>query len=229
MTTEVLFPPGLPIVEEPRLQGFNDRMVRGTRPALDALLALFAAAQEQRLPLIVVSSYRSYEAQRRIWTDKFNGVRPILDDRGNALSCFGSEEERCEAMTRWSAPPGLSRHHWGTDFDIFLRRPVEEGYQLRLTPDEFAAGGICHALDSWLASDAPQFGFHRPYCGRSPAGVGQEPWHISYRPQADSIRSNVTAESLLRLWDKHPFPGSDWAKRHVNRLISQFLQPEGDR
>ena len=35
----------------------------------------------------------------------------------------------CDAILLWSALPGASRHHWGTDFDVFDRAAVPPDYR----------------------------------------------------------------------------------------------------
>ena len=40
---------------------------------------------------------------------------------------------------RWSAIPGSSRHHWGTDLDVYDAAAVTPDYQVQLTPQEWKA------------------------------------------------------------------------------------------
>ncbi|NIM47861.1 MAG: D-alanyl-D-alanine carboxypeptidase family protein, partial [Gemmatimonadales bacterium] len=85
---------------------------------------------------------------------------------------------------RWSALPGASRHHWGTDLDVYDLAARPEGYEVELIPEEVDAGGMFGPLHEWLdgriAADAA-FGFFRPY-ERDRQGVAPERWHLSYAP-----------------------------------------------
>ncbi|SPY94009.1 D-alanyl-D-alanine carboxypeptidase [Proteus mirabilis] len=67
------------------------------------------------------SFIRSFERQLAIWNGKFEGTRPVLDAESQPIDIQTlSEGQRCEAILKWSALPGASRHHWGTEID-FLR------------------------------------------------------------------------------------------------------------
>ena len=57
----------------------------------------------------IISSYRSYSHQKRIWDNKY-----IKFTREEKLS----PEKAIEKIIEYSTIPGTSRHHWGTDFDI---------------------------------------------------------------------------------------------------------------
>ena len=73
--------------------------------------------------------------------------------------------ELAQAILRWSALPGASRHHWGTDFDIYDRRAMPEGYQIQLTPDEVEGAGLFAPMHNWLDDflNSDQTHFYRPY------------------------------------------------------------------
>ena len=46
--------------------------------------------------------------------------------------------------------PGTSRHHWGTDLDIWDAAAVEPDYALRLSPAEYVADGVFSAMTQWM-------------------------------------------------------------------------------
>ena len=78
----------------------------------------------------------------------------------------------------YSALPGASRHHFGTDLDIYDTRPIDDDYQLQLTPDEYST--MAHLLSlRWLEHNLEKYGFYRPY-QEYKGGVAPEPWHISH-------------------------------------------------
>ena len=37
-------------------------------------------------------------------------------------------------ILEWSALPGASRHHWGSEFDVFDLAALPEGYRVQLLP-----------------------------------------------------------------------------------------------
>ena len=63
----------------------------------------------------------------------------------------------------WSALPGASRHHWGTDFDVYDKAKIEStGKKLELIPEEYEDNGPCALLSQWLFNNAEKFGFYFP-------------------------------------------------------------------
>jgi LAS superfamily LD-carboxypeptidase LdcB len=150
--------------------------------ALAPLLALADEAREAGVAFKVVSSYRSFDQQLAIWNAKVSGSRAILTKDNQTLDPANcSPEALIEAIMYYSALPGASRHHWGSEFDIFPSAALESDYQVQLTPEEFATGGIASELGCWLNQTLPHHGFFRPY-ERYQQGVAQEPWHLSYQP-----------------------------------------------
>ena len=141
----------------------------------------YAAAQDG-FDLQLVSGYRSFERQAAIWRAKLSGLRPVFDARQqkidlNALQGFA----KLEAVLLYSALPGASRHHWGTDFDLYDAAAVDRDYQVQLLEHEYQAGGPFAPMCAWLKVHAIEFGFFLPY-RQYRGGVAAEPWHLSYLP-----------------------------------------------
>lgn len=157
--------------------------------------------------LAVASSYRSYDRQRLIWNGKASGERPVHDDHGAPVAVLDlTPIERVQAIMRFSAVPGSSRHHWGTDLDIYDAQAVPAGYQLQLSPQEVAAGGPFDALHRWLdarMAAGESHGFYRPY-DVDRGGVAPERWHLSYAPLAALYGGQLSVELLERCWDSDP-------------------------
>ena len=83
------------------------------------LMALVNAADTAGFQLEIASGFRDFSRQLLIWNNKFSGQRTMLDSHSQPLDPSRlSDEEKLFAILRWSALPGTSRHHWGTDFDI---------------------------------------------------------------------------------------------------------------
>jgi LAS superfamily LD-carboxypeptidase LdcB len=151
--------------------------------AARAFLALRAAAALDGLDLAPASSFRDFDRQLTIWNDKFLGRRPLLDRDGRALDpALMSETDLVHAVLHWSALPGASRHHWGTEIDVIDRKALLHGQLAELVPAEYAADGVFAKLGQWLAAgNAEGYGFFRPY-DRDRGGVQPEPWHLSFAP-----------------------------------------------
>jgi LAS superfamily LD-carboxypeptidase LdcB len=141
--------------------------------------ALVAAAAKAGIELAAVSAYRSFAQQEAIWNAKWRGERPVLNRAGESVEMARlNDGERVAAILAWSALPGASRHHWGTEFDIIDRAALPKGYVVQLVPREYAAGGPFEKLGRWLDEHLERHGFHRPY-RRDLGGVAPEPWHLS--------------------------------------------------
>ena len=163
-------------------------------------LAMRDAAARAGIELDVSSAFRDFDAQLAIWNRKFRGERPLLDRAGNALDCAAlSEDERIDAILLWSALPGASRHHWGSDFDVIDRAAMPPGYRVQLVHDEYRAGGVFERLSAWLDENLERFACFRPY-DRDRGGVQPEPWHVSHAevsvPAIRTLSVEVVAEAL---------------------------------
>lgn len=158
------------------------------------LLSLKAAAATDGIDLQIVSAFRDLDAQLRIWNMKYRGERTLYDRAGNVRDHAALEaRELIEGILCWSALPGASRHHWGSDVDLIDRAAVPPDYRYQLLPEEFSSGGVFHALNEWLDANAARFGFFRPYAEYS-GGVYPEPWHLSHTQSATSALQQLTQD-----------------------------------
>lgn len=169
-----------------------------------AFAVLQTAARQSGFELAIASSFRPYSRQLAIWNGKVDGTRPVHDDAGRAVSMAQlSEQEQLHAILRFSAIPGTSRHHWGTDLDVFDAAAVSPGYQLQLSPQEVAPGGLFDPLHCWLdermAAGESQ-GFYRPYA-IDRGGVAAERWHLSYAPLSIDCAQRCDSALLADCWD----------------------------
>ncbi|HEY5265115.1 MAG TPA: M15 family metallopeptidase, partial [Steroidobacteraceae bacterium] len=91
-------------------------------------LNLRRAASADGFDLWPASSFRDFARQLAIWNGKFSGERPLLDASGQAIDAAAlSPADRITAILLWSALPGASRHHWGTDVDFIDRNATAPG------------------------------------------------------------------------------------------------------
>jgi LAS superfamily LD-carboxypeptidase LdcB len=147
-----------------------------------AFLAMRDVAARAGIDLQAASSFRDFDQQVAIWNAKWCGERALLDRRGQPLEFAAlPEAERVDAILCWSAIPGGSRHHWGSDIDVIDRAAVPEGYKVRLVEPEYGEGGVFANLTRWLDGNMRRFGFFRPF-RQDRGGVSPEPWHLSYAP-----------------------------------------------
>lgn len=149
--------------------------------------------------LSVASGFRDFERQLFIWNNKAAGTRPILDSSGNPLNRDElTDTEAVFAILRWSALPGASRHHWGTDFDVIDAAALTPGYQVQLTVAETEGQGVFAAFHNWLQLYlGAQHDFFKPYA-EDTGGVAVEPWHLSFAPVAREFQK-AHSMALLRV------------------------------
>ena len=116
--------------------------------AAAAWARLKAAAEEDRIELLLISGFRSYAHQRSIIERKLAS--------GDTL----------ESILRVNAAPGFSEHHTGRAVDIGTPGcpPLSEDFE---RTSAFA----------WLTSHASRLGFRLSYPRQNPHGVIYEPWH----------------------------------------------------
>ncbi len=156
----------------------------------DAFVRMHEAARKDGIRLVIVSATRNFNAQKRIWERKWTGIRRV--DGQDLAQTVPDPIDRARIILRYSAMPGTSRHHWGTDIDI---NSVENAYF------ESPEGRKVYA---WLAANARDFGFCQPYTAKGndrPRGYEEEPWHWSYCPIARHYLQQYVQKSHLR---RHP-------------------------
>lgn len=191
--------------------------------AVAPFLNLRRAALADGFDLVPLSSFRDFSRQLAIWNGKFSGERPMVDASGRPIDANElSPLERIEAILLWSALPGASRHHWGTDIDLIDARATAPGYQVQLTPQEFAPRGPYAALGAWLEANAGRFGFFRPFRGER-SGVRPEPWHFSFAPLAENARRALTAAVLHEAISAAPILGKDQVLAQLDALHARYV------
>jgi LAS superfamily LD-carboxypeptidase LdcB len=163
---------------------------------VEPFLALRAAAATDGIDLLPVSSFRDFSRQLAIWNGKCRGERALRGRDGQLLDATLLDEDALvDAILQWSALPGTSRHHWGTDLDVIDGTVLPPGYRVQFIPGEYAADGVFSVLSRWLDAHAEGFGFYRPY-GSYRGGVQPEPWHLSHAETAESALAQFSVEVL---------------------------------
>ena len=191
--------------------------------AVRPFLNLRRAALADGIDLAPVSSFRDFDRQLTIWNAKFSGERPMYDAAGGKLDPASlAPRERIEAILLWSALPGASRHHWGTDIDVIDGKVSTERYPDKLTRAAFAQDGPFAALDEWLELHAARFGFFRPFQGMR-SGVQAEPWHLSFAPIAEKARQRLSLQVLRDAIASAPLLGKETILQHLQELHARYV------
>ncbi len=147
--------------------------VWGHKDAVEAFVRMAEAAAANGYQLKVVSAFRSFEDQKKIWEDKWTGVTRV--EGGKLPDSVPDPTARAIKILEFSSMPGTSRHHWGTDFDL---NSLNNAY--------FNTRDGKRIYD-WLTAHAGQYGFCQVYSPKGkerPTGYEEEKWHWSYMPVA---------------------------------------------
>jgi len=166
--------------------------------AYSAFLKMKQAAYSSGIDLKVVSSFRSFQSQQRIFERKYI---KYTDEQN--LSPF----KAIDKIIEYSTIPGTSRHHWGTDIDLI------DGYRAIdgdvLVPEKFEEGGPYNDFLTWMTENSNSFGYHLVYTKSAKRrGFKYEPWHYSYAPISKPMLECFRGENIVQLLQKEQFEGS---------------------
>lgn len=187
-----------------------------------ALSKMVTAAARDNIDIKVCSGFRDFHRQMQIWNNKASGTRPVLDSHSKPVELSNkSANEIIELILLWSALPGTSRHHWGTDVDLFDANQIDQN-KLQLIPSEYESGGPCSNLYQWLLIHASSFGFYFPFqLGLS--GVSPEPWHLSYFPVANTILDSFELETLRQIITESEITFRDELLYRLEPLVQNYV------
>jgi LAS superfamily LD-carboxypeptidase LdcB len=197
-------------------------------PTVAAFSGLVEASRQQGFELAIASAHRNFQRQLLIWNEKAAGLRPVLDEAGNELDFdMLDKRQRVFAMLRWSALPGTSRHHWGSDIDVYDAAALTAEYRVQLCPGECSAGGVFSELHRWLdesISEGRSCGFYRPFdidCG----GVAPEPWHLSFAPEARKFERQLNYRQLHGWLAQQPIALKQTVLANFEEIFRRFIAP----
>ncbi|WER23991.1 M15 family metallopeptidase [Providencia stuartii] len=192
--------------------------------ATKAFLAMQQAAARAGFKLQSASAFRDFSRQQLIWNEKFSGKRPVLDKQSQPLDItLLTEGELCEAILHWSALPGASRHHWGTEIDVYDPLRLPAGQSLQLEPWEYESGGYFAELNQWLSDNMATYYFYRPFTAKD-AGVAYEPWHISYWPLSHEAEQLLTPEVIKTVLQQEDILGHDWLLANLEYVFNRYIK-----
>lgn len=165
---------------------------------LEAFARMQSAADTDDIDLNIASATRNFDYQKDLWDKKWKNFSAL------------DGEDRFEKILEYSAVPGTSRHHWGTDIDIndatpeyFETEKGEEVYQ-------------------WLVTNAPLFGFCQTYNKKNeerPTGYNEEKWHWSYLPLSRTFMEQY--KNLIKDEDIKGFMGDGYSPKF--NLINDYV------
>lgn len=202
--------------------------VRRLHPiVLKDFIVLRDRCADNGIQLAIASSYRSFDQQLTIWNQKMRGERPVYDKHANIIDITGMPDiEKISHLLRWSALPGCSRHHWGSDLDVYDLAAMPEGYQLQLVPEEYASGGPFERLgalfERWFRDQEGYAGFYRPYAVDA-GGVSYEPWHISHSLVADAHLQVLSPALVRKYLAKVDIVGKDVILQNFDEIWQKFV------
>ena len=183
------------------------------KEAYDAFLKMKAAAAQSGIDIQVVSSYRNYAHQNRIWERKYKR----FTDQGL------SPQEAIEKIIAYSTIPGTSRHHWGTDLDIIDGSQPTSGDVL--VPSKFHEDGPFCKLKEWMDSHSEDFGFYLVYTeDEDRKGFKYEPWHYSYAPLSKTYLKDYRTLDIKKRLEEEKLMGSEhFNEDFINSYISENI------
>lgn len=187
-----------------------------------AFKSMAEKAEDAGIKLAICSAHRPFERQLAIWNAKASGKRAVLDANELPVNIQGlSDDAIVDLILLWSALPGASRHHWGTDLDVFDAAQIDVK-ALRLVEAEYVQGGPCAKLHAWLVENAHDFGFYFPFqLGQS--AVSPEPWHISYFPVAQLLLPQFDRAELAILLENSDMLLKDAVLARLDNLIDEYV------
>ena len=182
-----------------------------------------AAAKKDNIDLYIASGWRSFERQLQIWNNKFLARTSVKSLSGEIINISQlNEKEKINAILTYSALPGASRHHWGTDIDVYAPNLLPPSNQLQLEPWEYSQTGPFALLSTWLEQHCDSYGFYFPYdCYRG--GIAHEPWHLSYAPLADKYQQQFSKELLITAIQNAPIEGKMTIINNIDDIYEKFI------
>lgn len=187
---------------------------------------LFASEMKvEGFTLEIASAFRDYERQCLIWNEKVEGKRPLLDREGNTLNIKNlTEKEILYTILSWSALPGCSRHHWGTDLDLYDSSAISPDYKLKLENDEYLTGPFAKMnlhLQKYLIPNK-FFPFFRPYNSKH-LGVMQELWHYSHKKLGKQFYKDYTFSIFIKNLKESNFHLRELAQKEAHIIYTNYF------
>ncbi len=151
------------------------------------------AAKKDSVTILIHSGARNFKDQKELWEYRWVTIRKDTSEKKNKIAL--EVLQKC-------AMPSTSRHHWGTDIDIFFQSGNKYFDTLEGKKQY-----------QWMKKNAHKFGFHQVYTNKKTTkrnGYEEEKWHWSYIPIANKYTKKYA--QLIGYKDITGFKGCDLAK-----------------
>lgn len=201
--------PGISLAQDPmfsitELMGkediplFGDKGSQLREEPYEAFTQMKKAAYSDGIDLKIVSGYRDFYRQRTIWEGKF--ARYTEDNEMKPLDAI-------DKIIEYSTIPGTSRHHWGTDMDIYDGYRKTNGGDI-LVPGNYEGDGPFADLKRWMDEHASKYDFYLVYTNEPKRrGFKYEPWHYSYAPLSVPMLTEFRKKNIMALLGKEDIDG----------------------
>ena len=163
-------------------------------------IEMHQAANKDSISIIINSGARNFYAQKSIWDRKWRAIKRKKKKDTSNLN-IENKKIALEILLK-CAMPSTSRHHWGTDIDIFYQSGNEYF-------DTLEGKKQYH----WMKKNAHKFGFQQVYTDKNKTqrrGYEEEKWHWSYVPIANKYTKKYA--QLISYNDITGFNGSNLAE-----------------
>jgi len=183
------------------------------KDAHHAFRQLCDAAAQDNIHIKVVSSYRDYAHQNRIWERKYK-----------KYSAQGlSPQDAIQKIIEYSTIPGTSRHHWGTDIDL-VDDNAPQPKDVLLAKHFHGDGPFCK-FKEWMDLHAKDFGFYLVYtASKDRKGFKYEPWHYSYAPLSVPMLKAYQKLDLKKTLQQQQLLGSAYfSTEFINAYIAENI------
>ena len=171
--------------EKITLYGSTYKLQKEASISLDEMIK---DANKQGVIIKVVSSYRNFNHQNRIWKRKYNKF----------ISLGYSPKKAVDKVKEYTAIPGTSRHHWGTDVDL-------SNGQNSLT------NSVKKKFTIWMDNNAHKYGFYRVYTNNKlRSGYNYESWHYSYRKISRQMLIQYNQLNLVKILKNQQIAGNQF-------------------
>ena len=195
------------------------------RAIVDDLNKLTDACRKAGFELRIESAYRPFEKQLSIWNRKARGELQLLDANGEPMQRPADEEELMYAILTWSALPGASRHHLGTDIDVVDGGACPPGYEVQLTPAECT--GIFAKFHEFLTArirEGAAFGFERVFAPR-PRTTRPAGWHLAHLPTSRKRLENFSLATLRSIYENTDIACKRVLLARLDSLAEDYIYP----
>lgn len=190
---------------------------------INSWMALKASAAKDGIEVEIVSGYRDFSRQLNIWNKKCCGQLNTYDKNNKTINLNElTPREQLTAILLFSALPGASRHHWGTDIDIYAPNLLPPETKLMLQPWEYQSNGPLAELSNWLKENASKYGFYLPY-DKYRGGVSEEPWHLSYKPLASAFEEEFSVRSLIDIINVNDVKLKECIIENIDFIYRQYI------